>query len=238
MKGRFSLVALLISITGFTQTFTIKGLLRDSITRQPLELASITNLQKHKTVLTNKGGFFVIAANDQDILSFGTIGYALDTIRYTELYREHDTLVLQLAPLVNELTDVTVTTKGYTRYQLDSIQRRKNFLKDVGEHQLRKADIANSGAGIGLNLDYYSKKEKDKRKAYAFFNQNEKEQYVNYLFSPQMVNAYTGLKQDALLLFMQRYRPDYEWLRLHHSEEDLKYYINDQLKLFFNKPAQ
>ena len=124
MKGRLSLFALFISIAGLAQNYTIKGLLRDSLTKEPLVLASITNMQTHQTVLTNNNGFFVITANDKDILSFGTIGYALDTLVYTELYRQQDTLLLQLRPLVNELADVTVSAKGYTRYQLDSMQRR------------------------------------------------------------------------------------------------------------------
>jgi hypothetical protein len=29
---------------------------------------------------------------------------------------------------------------------------------------------------------------------------------------------------------MQESRPSYEWLRKHKTEEDIKYYINDQLK--------
>jgi len=37
------------------------------------------------------------------------------------------------------------------------------------------------------------------------------------------------------LLFMQQYRPSYNWLRKHTNEEDILYYVNDKLKIFFKR---
>jgi hypothetical protein len=34
---------------------------------------------------------------------------------------------------------------------------------------------------------------------------------------------------------MEKYRPSYEWLRANTTEEDIKYYINEQLKKINNK---
>jgi len=94
---------------------------------------------------------------------------------------------------------------------------------------------ANSGAGIALNLDRFSRRERVKRNAYDFFDNNEKEEYINYRFNNTIVNTYTGLKSDSLQLFMQEYRPSFNWLREHLAEEDIKYYINDNLKSFFKR---
>ena len=95
--------------------------------------------------------------------------------------------------------------------------------------------LSNTGAGLGINLDRYSRHEKEKRKAFAFFEANEKEEYINYRFPAAIVTKYSGLKDDALQDFMQLHRPSYEWLRKHKTEEDIKYYINDKLKAFFKR---
>jgi hypothetical protein len=95
---------------------------------------------------------------------------------------------------------------------------------------------ANSGAGIALNIDRFSRNEKKKRRAYAFYEDNENEAYINYRFTPELVASLTGFKNDELQTFMQTYRPSTSWLRTNTSREDLVYYINAQLKNY--KPTR
>jgi hypothetical protein len=49
------------------------------------------------------------------------------------------------------------------------------------------------------------------------------------------VGTYTGLKGDSLNTFINKYSPDYDWLRKHTSDEDVFYYINDKLKDFYKR---
>jgi len=84
-----------------------------------------------------------------------------------------------------------------------------------------------------INLDrLFKSKYKHQKKAEQSFNETEKMEYVDYRFSPQLVAFYTGLKGDALLDFMKRYKPSYEWLRQHPYREQLIYYISNKLKFF------
>jgi hypothetical protein len=236
MKFYIGILCLLTGIVAQAQKKNERwGYLRDSITREPIVLASITNLNTQTTVMTSASGRFKIDLQENQVLSFAAVGYYFDTIHYNKQFLLQDTLSLFLSPLAHSLGNVTVTAKGLSRYQLDSIERRKEFLQDIVDYTIPTVSKANSGAGIALNLDRLSRHEKNKRKAFAFFESNEKEAYINYRFPAAVVTQYSGLKDAELQQFMQQYRPSSVWLRRNRSEEDIKYYINEKLKLFFKR---
>jgi len=214
----------------------VYGYLKDSTTNAPVKLASVRNMNTNTTVMTNNNGRFAIEAGDNHILSFAAVGYFFDTLQYNNTYSTQDTLYPFLVPLARDLGNVTVTTRGgMSRYQLDSMERRKDFLQDIANYTIPTVSQANSGAGIALNLDRFSRHEKNKRRAMQFYETNEKEAYINYRFNTTLVQSLTGFKDEKLHLFIQRHRPSYDWLRKHHTEEDILYYINEQLKLFSRK---
>jgi hypothetical protein len=169
-----------------------------------------------------------------DVLFVTADGYHFDTLRYNILMR--DTIILYMSTLANVLPAVTVTTKGYTKYQLDSLKRRDEFLTAAGGTEKPVISKATGeGAGIGVNLDLLSKNERSKRRAFRQFEEHEKEMYINFRFSPELVNDYTGLTGDTLIRFMQLYTPSYNWLRTHTDNQDIFYYLNDKLKSFYKR---
>jgi uncharacterized protein YxeA len=211
------------------------GFLKDSTTQIPIVLASVTNLTTRETVMTSGVGKFSIAVKPNEILSFAAVGYYFDTLT---VHSENNTAIIAafLKPLGAYLGNVTVSSKGLNRYQLDSIERRKEFLQGIAGYMIPAVAKANSGAGIALNIDRFSRNEKKKRRAYAFYEDNENEAYINYRFTPELVASLTGFKNDELQTFMQTYRPSTSWLRTNTSREDLVYYINAQLKNY--KPTR
>jgi hypothetical protein len=211
------------------------GVLKDSTTQMPIVLASVTNLTTRETVMTSSAGKFSIAVKPKDILSFAAVGYYFDTLMVTQ-ENSMGAIAAYLKPLGAYLGNVTVSSKGLNRYQLDSMERRKEFLQGIAGYMIPAVAKANSGAGIALNIDRFSKNEKKKRRAYAFYEDNENEAYINYRFTPELVASLTGFKDDALLTFMQTYRPSNAWLRSNLTKEDLVYYINAQLKNY--KPTR
>lgn len=219
---------------GAQRSSTVTGYLRDSITHEPVVLASVTNMNTGQTVMTSYKGLFRITATENQVLSFAAVGYHFDTIQYTRRYLAQDTLQLFFSPLGRNLGMVTVTTH-FNQYQLDSMERRKDFLQDIGNYTIPTVAQANSGAGIALNISRFSRHEKQKRKAMAFYEAAEKEAYINYRFTEKLVKEYSGLKDEQLQVFMQQYRPSYDWLRTNKKEEDIKYYINTSLKQFFKR---
>lgn len=210
----------------------VYGYLKDSVTNIAIPLASVRNINTNTTVMTNSSGRFAIEASENHILSFAAVGYFFDTLQYNNTYTLQDTLHAFLNPLARDLGNVTVSARGMSQYQLDSIERRNDFLQDIANYTIPTVSQANSGTGIALNLDRFSRHEKNKRRAMQFYETNEKEAYINYRFNTSLVQSLTGFKDDKLHLFIQRHRPSFEWLRKHGAEEDIRYYINEQLKLF------
>ncbi|MFY7900410.1 MAG: hypothetical protein ACOVNY_09520 [Chitinophagaceae bacterium] len=231
----FSLMIIVLlfgsKIQAQSKLFTL-GYLKDSITKEAVPFVAVTNMNTKKTVMSNASGRFKIEVKENQVLSFAAVGYHFDTILVTNRVLLLDTFFFQLHPLTKNLTDVTVTSKTkFSAYQLDSIQRRKQYFGTRSDHKLSTISYANSGVGIGVNLDkFYSKSEKQRMKFIDFYYDLEKQEYIHYRFSPQLVSNLTGLKDEALLLFMQKYRPSYQWLRAHTTDEDIMYYINDKLK--------
>jgi hypothetical protein len=51
------------------------------------------------------------------------------------------------------------------------------------------------------------------------------------------VAFYTGFKGDTLRQFLYENSPSYQWLRQHPTNEEVIYYISDQLKLYRQREA-
>ena len=236
MRYFFLLILCFTFGTGFTQNNILIGCVKDSISQETIPYASITNISIKKTVITNKNGQFKINAIENQLLSFASVGYNFDTLRLTKKNSPIDTLYIFLSPLIRNLQGVTVISRlKYSAYQLDSLQRRKDFFQTMSDHIIPVTSLANSGAGIGINLDHFYNREKRKRKVINLFDQMEQEQYINYRFTPSLVSKYAILNDDSLSLFIQQYRPTYDWLRRNVRQEDVLYYINDKLKLFLKE---
>lgn len=220
----------------FAQKRTVTGYVLDSTGYFPLANAKVANVNTNKSVQTDKRGRFQISATPGDMLFVTAKTYHFRQLKYSML---QDTLFIYMGLLPNELPGVTVYAQGYTRYQQDSIKRLTEFREKMVSPQYEPVSKANSqGAGVGINLDYMSSREKSKRKAKKMFEEEERAAYVNFRFSPELVSSYTGLKGDSLQHFRSKYSPGYDWLRAHTTDEDVLYYINDQLKIYYGRKGQ
>jgi len=230
-KAILSIAVLLLAAGhAFAQKQVRVGYIKDSSTQRPIINVLVTNEYNHKLTHTDSAGFFRIEAGEKDILFFDAADYHFDTLRYGTM--TPDTVTIYLARLPNVLMGVTVTARGYTRYQQDSIKRKLDFEKDAGQ-KMKTVAKSNSGAGVGINLDALLKRsEKNRKKAYKTFNEIEKTNYVDARFSRDLVAGYTGLRGDSLSTFIEKNRPSYEWLRQHTTDDDVFYYINDRLKTY------
>ena len=211
------------------------GYLRDSITHAPIVLGSVTNNNTRETVMSGNTGRFKIHIKENEVLSYAAVGYHFDTIQFVHKWVQQDSIEIYASPLSHDLGNVTVTAKGMSAYQMDSIERRNDLLHDMVSYKKPTFALSNSGAGLGISIDRFSKHEKSKRRALDFFEAHEREEYINYRYSAKIVADHTGFKDDQLQNFMQQSRPTYEWLRNNTSTEDILYYINDQLKKFSSK---
>jgi hypothetical protein len=233
-----STAAVLGTNNAAAQKAVIPGVVTDKMSKQPIRTASIRNITSGYTVVSRSEGQYSITGLKGNILSFSATGYFTDTLTITDSVLGLKKLDIKLRPLMGTLPDVTVTAK-LNPYQIDSLERRRNFLALVGEAKLPKVGTVNDlGFGVGINLDYWKKRERSKRKARELFDITEEEAYINYRWTDTLVHKYSRLKGDSLFDFMQQYRPTWEWLRQNEDEEDLVYHINKSLKQYFRREKQ
>lgn len=206
------------------------GIVRDSITLFPVPKASVTNATANKSVIANETGFFRLEAAPNDFIYASAKNYHHDTLHYSLIFT--DTVTILLSPSGNILPEVVVTTR-HTRYQLDSMERWQAFRQLRGTDMRTVSSAPPGGFGIAINLDrIFKKKYRARNRKQEIFKDTEKTAYINYRYSPHLVAYFTGLKGDALQEFMNRYTPDYTWLRQHLTNEDVMYYINENLKAY------
>lgn len=212
------------------QTKIAHGFVIDSITLSYIHGVRIDNLNNKYKARTNQYGRFGIQASVGNRLQFSAPGYEPYILNYSTFYHEQDTMRIILKPIVTTMADVVVSTYSYVDYQRDSLERREEFVAANGA--LKKTfDNSNSGVGLGISIDnLFSRREKRKRKAYQLFEEMEQQEYIRFRYNPILVHSLTGLEGEALNNFIFKTQPDYNWLRLHATREDMLYYINEQMK--------
>jgi hypothetical protein len=229
VKAIFFIILFAITFTKTNaQRKTISGLVRDSITLFPIKGAIITNGSTQASTETNERGFFRLDASVNDYIYALAKNYHYDTLTFSYLF--NDTIAILLSPSGNILPGVIVRGR-YNKYQLDSMDRKARFEQLNGKAMKTLSDVHPSGFGLTFNLDKVFKKQyRERNESEKSFTRAEKRAYIDYRFSPYLVNYYTALKGDELLSFMNRYTPSFEWLRLNPTNEDVLYYINQKLK--------
>lgn len=215
----------------YAQSAYLTGTIADSSANKMLSNVRVVNTSTGKYVYTSENGFFKIAVNNNDMLLFTATGYQVDSIRYTFLQSLHINVFLKTVDHI--LPGVVVRTYSYTLYQKDSINRLKEFNAILVSAPYKTAETNPKGPGFTINLDQFSAREKRKRRAVKLFKEQEKDYYTDSRYTPDFVQYYTGLKGDSLKFFMGQFRPDYTWMRSHLTDEDLVYYINEKLPLYF-----
>jgi hypothetical protein len=206
----------------------IKGYLRDLYSHQPIANGEVKSALTN--TLTDSSGRFMIRVIENDIISAKKFGYRFDTIHFS-FHNVDSILIMYLQPLGSIMKNVTVKT-SYSAYQIDSMRRRMAF--DEGRSKTTFiSKQAHQGFGLVLNLDRLTKSnDKHLKKQREIYEKTERWAYIHYRFADSMVQSYTGLADDSLHVFMNRYTPSYEWLRSHPSKIEVVYYISDRLKAF------
>ncbi len=232
---RFTVILLLCLYCAtdlFSQT-VITGKIYDGKTDSLLPGVTVMNITGKKFVLSDSDGHYSIAASENDLLIFSYSGYAPDTIP-AENYMFYTRFDITLKPQPLLLKGVTVVA---TNYQTDSLNRQAYY-----KHILSKREPGitgrNTPTGFGISfspISHFSKESKQRRALKKRLAREEKESYIDHLFSTELVKRLTRLEGDSLRLFMYTQRPTYDFCRK-SSPEEMLVYISDQLKEF-RKPV-
>ena len=225
------LVVYACSLSAQAPTY-IGGNIFSSTDDTPLPGASVTNLTNGATARATPAGTYVIEARDKDLVVFSFTGMEPDTLQVQAAF-----LKTGYDAALRQTTQTLKTVTVISSYQLDSLRRREEY----GPYFKRGAGITGRNRpenGFGLSLSpvsHFSKKARERRKLRKRLIRDEKEAYIDYVFSPGWVSKQTGLKADSLQQFMYRYRPTYEMART-LERTGMLLYIHKQYKDFIHKP--
>ncbi|HEY4154015.1 MAG TPA: hypothetical protein VGM24_01260 [Puia sp.] len=222
---------LLLSSTGFAQQ-PFSGRVFKKGSTEVLAGINVTNLTGQKHNVSDLGGNYRIPAAPGDSIIFSSAGYLPDTIVLNPACFADPYPVFLTAHIV-ALPPVTVGEES--GYQVDSLQRRKDygFIYDK-KHPVKLWNEKRPGDEPGFSFSpagFFSKTEKEKRRLKKRLQQEEEDDYIDLRFPRNRVAQLTRLTGDSLQQFMIRYRPSYRFCR-NASNQDMFFYINDKLILF------
>ncbi|PSK90406.1 hypothetical protein B0I18_108136 [Taibaiella chishuiensis] len=198
----------------------------------PLSGASVRNMTNGRSTLATPAGIYLIEAEPGDVIVFSFTGMTADTMKVREsLLKTGYDVGLQTGD--HTLKTVTVISS----YQLDSLRRQKEY----GVYFKKGRGLANklgpeNAFGLTFSpVSFFSRKARNQRRFRKRLIRDEREAYIDYVFSPGWVSKQTGLKDDSLQQFMYRYRPSYQTARTLDRPAMIAY-INNRYKAFMHKP--
>lgn len=197
-------------------------------------IAAVTvhDLHNNKYDQSDLGGNYRIQVQPGDTVVFSSTGYLSDTVGV-------DTLILVdryevfLKADIKELTAIKIG--DLNAFQADSLQRREDysmFYASRASPAMENHTTNEGGFGLIFHpFSYLDKHATERRRLKKRLDQEERDDYINYKFSRNFVYRLTGLDDDSLDLFMNRYRPSYDFCRK-ATQADMLLYVNDHFKVF------
>lgn len=164
-----------------------------------LEGATVKNLSSKAITLTNKEGHFVISAKVGDLVSFGLVGYQIDTVYLTNLFPRN----VYLRVLVNSLNTVNITGIKLSPF-LD--------LKDPSAMPSRQVDYSKERGGLRLNLGY-NRFKRQQQKVQELEEYDDYNEEISKNFSVEFVKKLLKIDGEDLKNFMEMYRPTVNLVR-------------------------
>jgi hypothetical protein len=231
------LLLFLFSLTCDAQQFLTGKIYKKNSTEALLSV-SIHNITANRYDLSDEDGSYHMQAMPGDHIAFSSVGYRADTVTVTaSLLTAACPIYLDIRP--QELQAVRVGE--YSNYQLDSMDRRKEYAW-VYEHENTPhvARDRQGADGVGVTLNIFrnsSSAAKQRIHLEKRLQKEEEDYYVDYRYNQSYVTKITRLKGDSLKEFMRRYRPSYDYCRK-AANVDILVYINDSYKQYMKREDQ
>lgn len=226
----FAVFLLLSAFDGRAQQF-LTGKVYKKNSTEVLISVSIHNISAQRYDLSEENGGYRIQVVPGDHVSFSSVGYMADTVTVTAA------MLTGGFPVYLDIraqTLKTVRVGEFSNYQLDSMDRHKEYSWVYDHGNTPRMEHNRQGDGVGVSLNIFrnaSAKEKQREKLEKRLGKEEEEYYIDSRYNKDIVTKYTRLKGDSLQQFMQKYRPSYDYCR-RAANVDILVYINDSFKQY------
>jgi hypothetical protein len=207
---------------------TLKGIVIDGETRQPLYLANAIDNASSQSTATDEHGMFVLPVKKGDVISFSYIGY--HTIR--RLANTDSMLTVSMFPLSVSLQEY-ILHPDYTPYQKDSAEMATRYSTELNKKPLKISFNPANGGGfsglIGAPVQKLSKSYKQNKKFKENFQKDQEQKFIDTRYTPQLTSALTGFSGDSLAVFMNTYPMEYKFARS-ATDLEVKMWIRQNYK--------
>ncbi len=185
--------------------------------------ATIKNLTTKLVVLTNKDGHFAIPASKGDLISYGMVGYQLDTIYLINLFPKN----IYLRVAVNTLDAVNITTTKVSPY-----------LNTKDPDAVSEGELGYSKYRGGLRLGLgYGKLKRQQNKVYDLEEEDSYQEEIAKNFTKVIVEKLVNYKGEDLRDYMDLYRPSVSDIKAERPF-NYAYYIATTFQEWKNLPLE
>ncbi len=190
------------------QAQTLKGIVRDAQSGEPLPAVYISNTTQKQVTLSDPDGIFNIPARKGNSIDFSYVGHTATHLIVGE--EDSVTIVLQRKPYT--LDDVEIRP-DWTPYQLDSLKRRGIYGLDLDRKKVSGSVWGSVMSPASALAEQFNKKSKQRFRFQKNFVKWENQHFVDTRYTPEEVTSLTGLTGDTLFLFMNSHPMPYDFAR-------------------------
>ena len=210
----------------------VDGLVLDTDTKQRIARVFLQNKTSNVNIYNNNKGEFSIGLRIGDILVVSKENYVSDTL----VYKGDKVLIVSLKRASIMIDPVTVMGRKSPEEIL--ARRREEYdkayrLADPGDY----VTTGQNGAGLSINAvyNYFSKEGKNARRLTKYFQSEYEDNYIDAVFTKELVRGVLGIEGEALENFMIRYRPEFAFV-LRASRYELVNYVKSKYEYFKHIP--
>lgn len=212
MKRNLVFIGLLLITAGAVKAQTIKGSVYEEGSNQKMSNVFIKDINNKQITLVDKEGKFEIKAAKGHTLVFDSPGYVSDTL-----------FVVDEKPLKIELKQLGIALK---EVKISSTRTAAFNPREEYPEVYQKAKV-----NILSPSTIFSRESHRARRLKRFFDNEQREKYVDRIYTASYVSTLVPLKGEELQTFMAMYRPTYAYIRS-NTGPSLAVYINDSYQKY------
>jgi len=234
MKWQLFLCFSIVSLKGYAQVNPVAGIVFDKESKDRIASVLILNSTTKQSVYNNLKGEFHMNARPGDQLIFTRYDYLPDTI----IIKNNTSLAIYMARTAIQLKEVVIKdTLLSPEKRLEAT--KLNYSKIYGSLGYRDFLSVPSSGGAGLSIDAlwntFSRSGRNADRLKQIIDNDYKQNVIDYRFNRTLVGSITGLKDNRLTDFMQKYRPGY-YTTITMSDYEFIVLVRANFKRYLRRP--
>ena len=209
----FTIFLISLALPSRAQQRIIHGIVMEGASKQMMGQVSIQNIYTNEQTQSDSNGVFKISVEQGQLVEFRKAGYKIARMRIPKgaMAPYFKIILHKQANAVPEYVQ--------NQFKADSIRYHELYKTALNFPKLSPVDAMQHP---------FSALSKKNRMIWAFqdaYSEFEKQKYIDYMFSDQLITQITGIKGDSLVLYKRYYTPSYDFIRK-SSTYDFYIYIN------------